>query len=247
VSAETARFGPSRPDVSTHRWRIDEREYARHEERRGRRFAYESIDPHRTALVVVDMIPFFVAANPYCRGVIGTINALSSALRAAGGLTAWIVPAAEVEPSAWASEFYGSEVATQYAASGRTCDARRRLDHNLDVDDRDIVVEKRSASAFFPGLSPLPERLSDRGVTTVAIAGTVTNVCCESSARDASALGHRVIMVADACAATDDDAHNATLRTVYRSFGDVRPTAELVAMIAAGSCGDTRSGRGRTR
>ena len=34
-----------------------------------------------------------------------------------------------------------------------------------------------------------------------ASAGTVTNVCCESSARDASTLGYRVVMVADANAA----------------------------------------------
>jgi nicotinamidase-related amidase len=54
----------------------------------------------------------------------------------------------------------------------------------------------------------------------------VTNVCCESSARDASTLGYRVIMVADANAARRDQDHNATLHTIYRSFGDVRPTAE---------------------
>lgn len=61
--------------------------------------------------------------------------------------------------------------------------------------------------------------------------GTVTNVCCESSARDASTLGYRVIMVADANAAARDQDHNATLHTIYRSFGDVRPAAEVIGMI----------------
>ena len=63
------------------------------------------------------------------------------------------------------------------------------------------------------------------------IAGTVTNVCCESSARDASTLGYRVVMVADANAAVRDQDHNATLHTVYRTFGDVRSTADILSLI----------------
>ncbi|WP_210435506.1 isochorismatase family protein [Saccharopolyspora sp. ASAGF58] len=73
--------------------------------------------------------------------------------------------------------------------------------------------------------------MTRRGIDTVLITGTVTNVCCESSARDASTLRFRVIMTADGNAAGRDEEHNATLHTIYRSFGDVRPTAEVVAML----------------
>jgi nicotinamidase-related amidase len=65
----------------------------------------------------------------------------------------------------------------------------------------------------------------------VIVTGTVTNVCCESSARDASTLGYRVILVADGTAARRDEDHNATLHTIYRSFGDVRTTDEVVGLI----------------
>jgi len=41
-------------------------------------------------------------------------------------------------------------------------------------------------------------------------------VCCESSARDASTLGHRVIMVA--AAAHRDEDHIATRHTIYRTL-----------------------------
>ncbi|GAA4485789.1 hypothetical protein GCM10023191_010900 [Actinoallomurus oryzae] len=51
----------------------------------------------------------------------------------------------------------------------------------------DVLVEKTTASAFFPG--PLPELLEERGVDTVLISGTVTNVCCESSAQAPSGPG----------------------------------------------------------
>ncbi|MFD5474432.1 hypothetical protein [Streptomyces sp. NPDC127105] len=50
-------------EMSIHEWRIDDREYQRQKERRGRRFAYTSLEPARTALVVIDMVPFFVDAN----------------------------------------------------------------------------------------------------------------------------------------------------------------------------------------
>lgn len=88
-------------------------------------------------------------------------------------------------------------------------------------------------SAFFPGSSTLPDVLQRLGVDTVLIAGTVTNICCESSARDAHALGYRVVMIADANAARRDQDHNATLHNVYRSFGDVRSTAEVIGLLAS--------------
>jgi len=41
-----------------HAWRIEDREYARQEKRRGRRHAFKTLEPARTALVVIDMVPF---------------------------------------------------------------------------------------------------------------------------------------------------------------------------------------------
>lgn len=43
-----------------HKWHIEPEQYVRHETRRGRRHGYEWLDPKRTALVVIDMVPFFV-------------------------------------------------------------------------------------------------------------------------------------------------------------------------------------------
>jgi nicotinamidase-related amidase len=173
-----------------HRWRIEDREYARHEERRGRRYAFETLEPGRTALVVIDMVPFLVAESSYCLGIVPNITRLAEVLRVAGGTVAWVVPGAG---------------------------------------------EPMAASAFFPGRCPLSGWLTERVVDTVLITGTVTNVCCESSARDASTLGYRVIMVADANAARRDEDHNATLHTIYRSFGDVRPAADVIGLIETGA------------
>lgn len=219
-------------EAQQHAWRIESREYARHEQRRGRRFAFTHLDPARTALVVVDMVPFFVSRNPYCRGIVPNITRLADTLRAAGGTVAWVLPEVR-ERSAVAEEFFGPEAAETYRTSGGTGPPAGRLWQDFTVRPVDLLVEKSAASAFFPGCCPLPELLKDRRIDTVLITGTVTNVCCESSARDASTLGFRVIMIADANAARRDQDHNATLYTIYRSFGDVRPTSEVLGLINA--------------
>lgn len=212
-----------------HQWRIEEREYARHESRRGRRHAFETLDPQRTALVVVDMVSFFVDENPYASAIVPNINALAGSLRTAGGCVAWVLP----RPSTTAvrREFYGDEIATRYEKSGGRGPLPRRLGTGLTAKPDDVFVEKSAASAFFPGTCDLRAQLDQRDIDTVMVAGTVANVCCESTARDASTLGYRTIMVADANAALRDRDLNATLHTIYRSFGDVRPTAELEDLL----------------
>lgn len=231
----TAVTTPPGPEAKLHAWRIDPRQYARHEARRGRRHAFEHLDPARTALIVVDMIPFFVSDSPYCRGILPNIDALATSLRSAGGVIAWVLPATADVVSEAAREFFGPEVAATYNTSAGTGPLRDRLWPEFEVHADDLVVEKSAASAFFPGRSALPELLAARSVNTVLITGTVTNVCCESSARDARTLGYRVIMVADANAGVTDECHNATLHTIYRSFGDVRPTSEVLELIARGA------------
>ena len=219
-------YGRDVTDGRLHQWKIPDAEYARHERRRGRRHAYD-LEPSRTALVVVDMIPFFVDENPYARGIVANVNGLAAAVRGAGGVVAWVVPA---PGAAMSDEFLGAEIASVYRASGGGRAPQHRIAPAMAVDPIDFVVEKSAPSAFFPGRCDLDRRLRALDVDTVVVAGTVANVCCESTVRDAATLGYRVVMVADANAASDDDALNATLTTVYRSFGDVRTAAEIVEL-----------------
>ncbi len=131
-----------------HHWQIDPREYARHESRRGRRFAYEQINPQQTALVVIDMVAFFVAENAYCQEIIPHINLLANTVREKGGVVAWVLP--EVKPpTPWMSKFYGARVASSYAASGGDGLLVDRLYAELNALPEDIWVEKSASSAFF--------------------------------------------------------------------------------------------------
>jgi len=216
--------------VVLHDWYIEPREYERHEARRGRRHAFDIVDPGRTALVVIDMVPFFVEENPYARGIVPNIQRLADALRSAGGTVAWVLPSTEA-PTPARAEFLGPTIAERYRTSGGTGPLRDRLWHQFDIDAADLLVEKSSAGAFFPGRCDLGGQLDELGIDTVRVAGTVANVCCESTARDASGLGYRVVMVADVNAAMRNQDLNATLHTIYRSFGDMRATDDLIDLI----------------
>ena len=145
---------------------------------------------------------------------------------------AWVVPG-DHPPTARDREHLGDEVAELYARSGGEGSPAERVWPGLAVDDRDLAVEKTAHSAFFRAGGPFAGLLAERGIDTVVVTGTVTNVCVEGSVRDAATLGLRVILVADGCAAMRDQDHNAALHVVYRSFGDVRTTAEVVDLVRA--------------
>ena len=229
-------------DVAYHQWSIEPREVERQQSRRGREHAYEWLDPRRTALVVVDIVPFFAEESAYCRGIVPNVNRLAAGLRDQGGTVCWVVPGHEA-PSDVTREFYGDQVADMYARSGGGGAPRDRLWTELDAEEADVFVEKTAPSAFFPGKCGLHELLAERGITTLVVTGTVINVCVEATVRDASTLDYRVILVADACAAVRDQDHNATLHVVYRTYGDVRSTADVLTLVAQGAPGVEGSGR----
>ena len=102
---------------------------------------------------------------------------------------------------------------------------------DLEVKPEDEIVQKYRFSAFVQGSSDLPQRLRAQGYDTVLITGTVTNVCCESSARDAMMLNFKTIMVSDGNAALSDEEHNASLINFYVTFGDVMDTDFLIGCL----------------
>jgi ureidoacrylate peracid hydrolase len=63
----------------------------------------------------------------------------------------------------------------------------------------------------------------------------MSNVCYESTARDAMQMNYKVIFVADANATNTDAEHNATLNNRVRLFADAMTTEELLGFLQAGS------------
>ena len=75
--------------------------------------------------------------------------------------------------------------------------------------------------------------LRERGIDTVIVTGVQTNMCVESTARDAMMLDFKVFMPHDAAAARTDDDHLAGLRTIGQVLADIRPVSDLLALVAA--------------
>ena len=92
---------------------------------------------------------------------------------------------------------------------------------------------KRRLSAFIQGASNLEAYLRARGLDTLLIGGTATNVCPDLTARDAMMLNFKVIMVPDVLATWTDAEHHATLANFYTYFGDVQTCDEVLASLAS--------------
>ncbi len=91
-----------------------------------------------------------------------------------------------------------------------------RLLPELAVTDRDIVVEKDRYSAFFR--SGLEETLRDLTVTDLVIGGVMTNLCCETTARDAFVRDFRVFFLADGTSTAHEEYHRASLMNLAYGF-----------------------------
>jgi ureidoacrylate peracid hydrolase len=212
--------------------------------RRGRPHAFERLTPRSTALIVVDMQNAFMkegapAEVAVARDIVPNINRLAAAFRKAGGPVVWVYMTLERG---------GANDWTPFFVDLNTPERARRMlewlseGHDgwqlwptLDVQKSDLIVRKNRYSAFLPGTSDLPAQLEARGIDTVVITGTLTNVCCESSARDAMMRNYKVVMASDANAALTDFDHQAALTSIYRAFGDVQSTDEILAALEAGA------------
>ncbi len=97
--------------------------------------------------------------------------------------------------------------------------------------DQPVTLIKNRYSAFSPGASPLERELRARGIDTLLVAGTKTNVCCDSTARDAMMLGFKSVLLSDCCAALSDDEHRSALETFIQQFGDVMTGEEALARL----------------
>ncbi|TMJ95568.1 MAG: cysteine hydrolase [Alphaproteobacteria bacterium] len=215
-------------------------------ERRGREHVYENLDPAKTALVVVDMQNAFMlpgvahALCPMAEKIVPNINRLAQAVRETGGTVVWIKTTFKEDAlQSWSTYF--EMVSPQHGAKrveALTAGSKgHQLWDSLEVRAQDLIVEKNRFSAFIQGSSDLAEILRARGLDTILVTGTVTNVCCESTARDAMMLNFKTVMVSDGNAAVTDADHNASLCAFYLTFGDVMSTDMLIACLTRNAAG----------
>jgi len=204
----------------------------------------EKLQPAHTALLVVDMVNDFCADGGLiskdgrditaAKALGARLPAFIDEARKAGVLVVFIRCVYTTERN-----FYLSDVWLEQAARKRkggytsipVCrDGAWEGDYYCDVRPQagDVVVTKHRYAAFHN--TDLDLILRSNGVRTVAITGVVTNVCVETTAREAFVRDYYVIAVDDGCAAYSDADHKASLSNIDRFFGEVA-TIRQVATI----------------
>ena len=205
--------------------------------KRGKLEVFDRFEAHKTAFLVIDMQNFYVAEVDTAISIVPNINRIAAACREKGVPVIWVIMRCaekEGEPSQWAlyhRYFFTEAKGRNHLTKLSPGNEGYELYPDLDVRDQDLVVTKRRFSPFVVGASDLHEKLEEKGVENLIVAGTATNMCSESTARDAMMLDYKVVMVEDANAARYDDDHLAGLTSFYQSFGDVRTTDDVIGML----------------
>jgi nicotinamidase-related amidase len=203
--------------------------------------SFHALEPGRTALVNIDMQNAFLAeddayGNAHARDVVPRVNRLSRAMRSAGAHVFWTRQTYTAEPP-HAPPDWQYDAARPGVGAGMAALTAGASGHALypemDVAPSDIVLDKFRYGAFSCPARALPDTLERLGIAMIVITGTLTNCCCDSTAREANMAGYKVIVVADATAAVTDAEHNAALLNLRLNFADVRRAKAVLAMIEA--------------
>lgn len=202
----------------------------------------QKIDPASTVLLIIDM------QNDYCHpeGFLGKAGADTSPVmrmapvlcdlletaRAAGihviHTRNWHRPA--TDSPAWLDKL---------ARLGQTQERRPAIAGSWGADWYEVqplpgeeVISKFRYDAFLG--TNLEFLLRARGIRTVVITGTATNVCVESTARAAHMRDFHLVMVEDAVAAVSVAAHEGTLENIAANFGEVASASRVKEIWTAG-------------
>lgn len=201
-------------------------------QKRGKLAVYDRFEPRKTALLVIDMQNFYVGEITSVVGIIPNINRIAARMRALGGHVFWVgMTAGENGDSRWRiyhDYFFTKEKGANHRDQLSPGHEGHKFHKDLDIKPGDEIVYKSRFSPFVKGASDLDEILRAKGIDSLIVTGTATNMCCESAARDAMMIDYKVVMVADANGARYPEDHLAGLTSFYQSFGDVRSTDEVL-------------------
>ncbi|MFC4987045.1 cysteine hydrolase family protein [Saliphagus infecundisoli] len=186
-----------------------------------------TLDPDRTAVVVVDMQNGFAHPEgslyaPGSERVVGPIADLVARAREAG---ARIVYTRDVHPP---EQFEGTHSYDEFDRWGEhvlegSWDAE--LLAELDVRDDDLVVEKHTYDAFYD--TELEGWLDARGIRNLVICGTLANVCVLHTAGSAGLRDFRTVLVSDCIGAIEDEHREYALEHAAWLFGEVSDSEEV--------------------
>ena len=99
----------------------------------------------------------------------------------------------------------------------------------LTPEPTDVVIDKYGYGSFHA--TGLDRELRARGVRSIVIAGTVTQICVEETAREAFHHGYRTTIASDAVSSFAPDLQAAALKNFAMKFGWVADTATVIEWL----------------
>ena len=205
--------------------------------RRGRLEIFDTINPKSTALLVIDMQNCFIIPKlslvsvPGLEKIVPNINIICEAIRETGGEVIWTKLKYTNEWSSWYNHFCNEDSRESIISDTKDGAFPGKIWKGMDLKNNDYIVTKKSSSALAPDVKELRGILELKKIDTLIITGTLSNVCCESTARDAMFLNYKTIFVSDANGTRSDEEHKATLINMVQFFADVRTTEEIVNLL----------------
>lgn len=200
-----------------------------------------AVVPERMALLNIDMQNCFVEGSPIAAPegltVLGRINRLSSACRKAG--IPIVHTSLVLRPDGSNLGVFGETSPPAKAGILNKGSGSAALHKALVVDAHDILLDKPRFGAFHG--TDLELILRGRGVDTVIISGIATNVCCETTAREAMVRDFHVFFLSDGTAtapmgnASAAELQKATLATLAFLFAQVLTVNEMIEKIRSAS------------
>lgn len=197
-----------------------------------------NVNPQRTALINVDMQNCFVEGSPISSPdgllVLERINRLADACRRDGILV--IHTSHVLRPDGSNIGVFGEVVPLVKNGIINKGTDSAALHRGLVVDAHDILLDKPRFGSFYG--TDLELILRSRGIDTVIITGIATNVCCETTAREAMSRDFRVFFLSDgtATSAIGDlsaaELQKATCATLGALFAQVLTVDEMLEKIA---------------
>jgi ureidoacrylate peracid hydrolase len=204
------------------------------------------VDPRHAALIVVDMQNDFCDSNGALArsgGDPALIQAMAPRLRAllerARELALPIVHVRTehspwTDSAAWIGRHHGRQRTVCYPGTWGAeyyPGFEPRTDADRQPGSHEFVVTKHRYSGFVG--TELDLVLRSHQIRSVIMTGEATNVCVESTARDAFMRDYWVVFVSDCTASTSRAAHEATLSTMGRHFATVAASDEILASWSA--------------
>lgn len=178
------------------------------------------IDPKHAVLLVIDLQNFFHRIiQPVLRNILKVIQSCRQ-----GNVPILFTQHGHTDPardSGALGEWWGQLII------GGTEDWKFLPE--INIGSNDTVLPKKRYSAFFK--TDLDTTLRSRGIQDLIISGVMTNLCCETTARDAFMRDYRVFFLIDGTATGRSELHLATLKNLGFGFAYLITCEEFVQML----------------